>query len=197
MSMSTSDADVEAVLDRDFLLDWLQEYICAWNAHDVERILALYTEDVVYVDPSNSGVTRGRAGVRRFLNAMFGAFDDLTVELLGSPYVALASAEAAAAYRFTATMRGYWAPQQLAATGARVDVEGVSNWRFRGELASSYTTRSDMLDVARQLGVLPPIGSFGDRLATRFQHVQARVQRRRNARRVHEVADGSVKTSCA
>ena len=44
---------------------------------------------------------------------------------------------------------------------------------------SHYRTYYDSLDMARQLGILPTVGSAGDRAMTRLQHVQARFQRRK------------------
>jgi hypothetical protein len=82
----------------------------------------------------------------------------------------------------TGTMRGDWEAAGLAATGARIDIVGVDDWTFRDGLLSRYTGHYDSLDFARQLGVLPPVGSVGDRLMARVQHMQARVQRRRAGR---------------
>jgi hypothetical protein len=45
-----------------------------------------------------------------------------------------------------------------------------------------YRTYYDSLDMARQIGILPPAGSTAERAMARLQHLQARFQRR-NARR--------------
>ena len=45
-------------------------YDRAWNAGDIESMLRLFAEDVVVVDPSG-GLTVGREGMRRSLEALF------------------------------------------------------------------------------------------------------------------------------
>jgi ketosteroid isomerase-like protein len=43
----------------------------AWNAHDVERVVACYTPDLVYRDPGTRGEVRGADAMRRYLTRMF------------------------------------------------------------------------------------------------------------------------------
>lgn len=43
----------------------------AWNAHDVERVVACYTPDLVYRDPNTRGEVRGADALRRYLRKMF------------------------------------------------------------------------------------------------------------------------------
>ncbi len=43
----------------------------AWNAHDVERVVACYTEDVRYRDPNTRGFVEGREALRRYLGRLF------------------------------------------------------------------------------------------------------------------------------
>jgi hypothetical protein len=45
---------------------------------------------------------------------------------------------------------------------------------------SRYQTYYDSLDMARQLGILPPVGSPPDRAMAAIQHLQARFQRRKS-----------------
>jgi hypothetical protein len=79
----------------------------------------------------------------------------------------------------TGTMLGPWEYTNLAATGRRIDVPGVDEWTFSGELMSHYEAYCDSLGVARQLGILPPSGSAADRAMAGIQHLQARLQRRK------------------
>jgi ketosteroid isomerase-like protein len=46
----------------------------AWNAHDVERVVAFYTPDLVYRDPNTSGEVRGEDAFRRYLRKLFAAW---------------------------------------------------------------------------------------------------------------------------
>jgi uncharacterized protein (TIGR02246 family) len=43
----------------------------AWNTHDVDQVLACYTDDLVYLDPSTRGEVRGADAFRSYLTALF------------------------------------------------------------------------------------------------------------------------------
>jgi steroid delta-isomerase-like uncharacterized protein len=56
----------------------------AWNSHDLDRILALYSEDVIFKSPrirtvsgEESGVLRGKSAVRDYLCRIFDRRPDL------------------------------------------------------------------------------------------------------------------------
>jgi len=56
----------------------------AWNSHDLDRILALYSEDVIFKSPrvrrvsgEESGVLRGKLAVRDYLCRIFDRRPDL------------------------------------------------------------------------------------------------------------------------
>ena len=46
----------------------------AWNTHDVERVVACYTPDLVYRDPGTRGYVRGADALRRYLTKMFASW---------------------------------------------------------------------------------------------------------------------------
>lgn len=46
----------------------------AWNSHDVERVVACYTPDLVYRDPGTRGEVRGADAFRRYLAKMFASW---------------------------------------------------------------------------------------------------------------------------
>ena len=164
--------------DAGFVADWSRRWLAAWNAHDVEGIVALCTDDVRCNEPALPRPLHGREGMRSFAGATFTAFPDVRIEELEPPYVSEAAGKALSPYRFVATMTGPWEHADIAPTGAAVDFVGIDEWVFRGELLSRYDTHYDSLDVARQLGLLPAVGSRPDRLLSRFQHVGAGIQRR-------------------
>jgi predicted ester cyclase len=165
-----------------FLEDWAARYLAVWLAHDVEGIVAMCTEDVIWDDPALPETYHGHDGLRRFIEAVFSCFPDVEIEELEPAYTSPTGPRALAPYRFTATMLGPWEPTDLAPTGRRVSFEGIDQWEFRGDRMCRYDTKYDLLGVARQMGVIPPQGSAGDRVMARVQHLQARFQRRRAAR---------------
>jgi steroid delta-isomerase-like uncharacterized protein len=173
----------EAGLGPVFVEEWAARWLAAWNGHDVETMLSMVTEDVVWDDPALPETYHGREGFRRFVTATFHTFPDVQIEELEPPYLSPTHPKVLTPYRFNGTMLGDWEPANIAATGARVSFEGVDHWEFRDGLLARYDTSYDLLDVSRQMGLLPPIGSRADRLMTRLQHLQARAQRRKATRR--------------
>jgi len=76
------------------------EWIAAWNAHDLERVLAHYTEDfemaspvIVQIMGEPSGVLRGKENVRAYWTKALAALPDLHFDLehvlVGAESVAL------------------------------------------------------------------------------------------------------------
>jgi ketosteroid isomerase-like protein len=47
----------------------------AWNSQDVDRVLACYTDDAVYVDPNTRGTVEGKAALRAYLTKLFERWD--------------------------------------------------------------------------------------------------------------------------
>jgi ketosteroid isomerase-like protein len=45
--------------------------VAAWNAHDVEGVVACYTDDLVYLDPNTRGPVEGADAMRRYLTKLF------------------------------------------------------------------------------------------------------------------------------
>jgi steroid delta-isomerase-like uncharacterized protein len=173
---------VHAGLDPAFLEDWAARYLVAWNSHDVESIVAMCTEDVIWDDPALPDTYHGHDGLRRFMTQTLRCFPDLQIEELEAPYASPTGPRALAPYRLNGTMLGPWEPTDIAPTGRRISFEGVDQWEFRGDRMCRYDTKYDLLAVARQMGVMPPQGSSADRLMARLQHLQARFQRRRSTR---------------
>jgi ketosteroid isomerase-like protein len=46
----------------------------AWNSQDVDRVVARYTEDVIYVDPNTSGAVKGAEALTKYLSKLFSAW---------------------------------------------------------------------------------------------------------------------------
>jgi steroid delta-isomerase-like uncharacterized protein len=55
-----------------------EEEIAAWNAHDVERALAVFPDDVVWSDVSNPQAMK-KDGIRQYLQGWFSAFPDIKI----------------------------------------------------------------------------------------------------------------------
>ena len=51
-----------------------RETLDAWNTHDVERVVARYTQDLVYRAPGTRGEVRGADAFRRYLTKLFASW---------------------------------------------------------------------------------------------------------------------------
>ena len=49
----------------------VDRFLDAWNAQDVEAVVACYTDDVVYRDPNTRGNIEGADAMRRYLSKLF------------------------------------------------------------------------------------------------------------------------------
>ena len=83
-----SAASASPVLTRQFAEHFAQEWVAAWNAHDLERILSHYAEDfemaspyIVQIVSEPSGVLRGKAQVGAYWAAALARMPDLRFEL--------------------------------------------------------------------------------------------------------------------
>jgi ketosteroid isomerase-like protein len=67
-----------------------RRWVDAWNEHDVEAVLALFSEDVVFTSPhaaqlleGSDGTVRGKDALRRYWQEGVRRIPDLHFELLG------------------------------------------------------------------------------------------------------------------
>ncbi len=58
-------------MDVDKAMSLTKAVLAAWNVQDVERTLACYTEDCVYLDPNTRGPVVGHEALRRYLTRLF------------------------------------------------------------------------------------------------------------------------------
>ncbi|PSK89590.1 nuclear transport factor 2 family protein [Taibaiella chishuiensis] len=77
------------MIDTQFAQNFAEEWIAAWNAHDVERVLRHYTEDftietpvAIRVLPGNDGRVSGKEQVRAYWNKALEMIPDLHFDLL-------------------------------------------------------------------------------------------------------------------
>lgn len=77
------------MISKDFALHFATEWIDAWNAHDLERILAHYTDDfemsspvIVQLMNEPSGTLRGKAAIRDYWSRALAQRPDLHFELV-------------------------------------------------------------------------------------------------------------------
>jgi len=159
------------------LRSFVERYVAAWNGCDTEALAQLITEDVVWADPALPEPARGVAEVQEFMRVSVRAFPDLRFGEPDPPVLAISGDVALWGWYMEGTHRGAIDPPGFAPTGRAMRVEGVDQWTLRDGRIARYRAFYDMNDLARQLGIVPPPGSRGERGMVALQRLQARLSR--------------------
>jgi steroid delta-isomerase-like uncharacterized protein len=114
----------------------------------MERLLPLFTEDVIYEDVAMGVMNRGAAELRAFAEGVCSRFPDVTFELQST----FADGTRGAAEW---VMRGARDLPGMPATGRRVEVRGASIFEFVGDRIRRCSDYWDMATYLRQLGLMP------------------------------------------
>jgi predicted ester cyclase len=158
----------------------VREYFDGLAEQDLDRALAVWKPgsiDHMY----GMGDLDAPAGMRTWFTNLFGAFPDWRFEVLEL----IASGEhAAARWRVSATFAGPGRFQGIAPTGAKVELEGCDMFRVADGKIVENNAYSNGMQLAQQLGVLPPQGSVGERAVTGL--VNARTAAAETLRRLRE-----------
>jgi steroid delta-isomerase-like uncharacterized protein len=179
----TPTADSEAPTTIEWMREFAQRWLEAWNSHEADRLLDLMTDDVEYRDDSWHKTMRGHADVREFLHATWQGIPDMTFELLAGPYVIPGEPRAAFHWRGWGTHTGLLDPPGFAPTGRRWELDGVDFHEYRDGRVSKLRIAFDMMSVSRQLGLLPDAGSRTESALAMAQRSAARVQQAIRERR--------------
>lgn len=134
----------------------IESLFAAFNAHDVEALMANFTDDVVWEDPMEPAPLVGREAAERLVRAEFSALPDIhfpkeEVEI----YRSLDGQHAASRWHMVATMTGRMDPPGFEPTGRTADVAGTCTYEFRDGLISRHTMHYDTMSFARKLGLMP------------------------------------------
>lgn len=174
--MPQTEASAPAV-DTAFVEDFFPRWLDAWNSHDAERLLPLMTEDIAYDDSAWPATMHGHADVREFLRHIWTAFPDMRFELKDGPFLHPTKASATSTWTGWATNTGRIDPPGIAPTGRRVTFEGFDLHEYRDGKVSRLWICFDMAASARDLGVLPALGSRAERLIVNLGNLQTRLRR--------------------
>jgi steroid delta-isomerase-like uncharacterized protein len=164
-------------MDAGELREFAVRYFEAWNAHDPAAVGGCVKDDVLWEDPALPQPARGRTEVEAFVQLTRTAFPDYEFSETGDPSVSEDGLTAYAPWRMTGTNTGAIDPPGFAATGRRIEIEGIDRWQFRDGLISRYRAFYDFTEMARQLGLMPARGGALERLGARAQRLAAKVRR--------------------
>jgi steroid delta-isomerase-like uncharacterized protein len=123
-----------------------EKWIAAWNSHNPDKMLPVFTNDVFYEDVAYSEVSHGHAEFRKFAASEFEAVPDLELKLVRA---SVHNGHGTIEWSFSGTDKGIYK------TGKKFTVRGVSVIDVRhGKIARSLDFY-DSGTIMRQVGVLP------------------------------------------
>jgi steroid delta-isomerase-like uncharacterized protein len=176
--MAETSVEPATGVDRGFVVDFAERWEAAWNSHQPDRLLELMTEDIVYDDSAWPRTMRGHDDVREFLGAVWRAMPDLEFQMLEGPFLLEGEPKAAFYWKGTGTFTGPLDPPGFAPTGARILFEGCDLHEYRDGRVCRLRIVFDMMDVSRQIGMLPAPGSRLEKAGAAAQRLGVQVRDR-------------------
>ena len=132
------------------------DYVAALNAHDPDRVAALYTDDAVVEQAVRDGnVFRGRVEIASWISANLGGVPDLTVV---TEAVIAEGEQTAWAWVYRGTYAGQY-PGLPPGRGQPIELRGVSLLELRDGRIGRETVYFDNYDFLVQVGALPGTGT--------------------------------------
>jgi steroid delta-isomerase-like uncharacterized protein len=120
-----------------------------WSSHDMDGLLALFTDDVIYEDVTMGAVNHGKDELQRFGQGFFVGFPDVTFEVTSR---FAGGTSGAIEWVMRGTHRGDL--PGMPATGKQVDVRGTSIIEFAGDKIRRCSDYWDMATFLKQLGLM-------------------------------------------
>lgn len=128
----------------------LNDYLAAWNEHDIDGAGAYLADDVEYFDASFAGMQHGRqAAVEQGISVFMRGVPDLHWEIRSDPIVG--NDAIAFEWTFTGTHTGTWGG--IPATNQKINLKGMSFVRFKNGKIFYQAIFYDSGTLNRQLGI--------------------------------------------
>jgi steroid delta-isomerase-like uncharacterized protein len=134
------------------LREAIDRYNAAWNAHDLEAIVAMHAPDMVF-DNHTAGESASGAEVRGHIGSIFATWPDIefTTRRLYVREGLVVQEWTAAATHAKAMRRGDLVAEP---TGRRVEWDGIDSIPFEDGLVKRKDVYSDSVSILRQVGLL-------------------------------------------
>ena len=130
----------------------IERYNAAWNAHDLEAIMAMHAPDMVFANHT-AGEAAGGEDVRAHIGSIFETWPDLVFE---TRRLYVREARVVQEWDATATHTRTMRRGSIVAepTGRRIRWEGIDSIPFADGLVKRKDVYSDSVSILRQLGLL-------------------------------------------
>jgi len=128
----------------------LDDWVRHWSSHDLDQLVTLFTDDLVYEDVTMGAVNHGKGELRAFGEGFFAGFPDVTFEMTSR---FATGSQGGAEWVMRGTHRGDL--PGMPATNKSVDVRGASIFEFAGEKIRRCSDYWDMATLLKQLGLMP------------------------------------------
>jgi steroid delta-isomerase-like uncharacterized protein len=123
-----------------------QAWIDAWNSHNPNNVVALFTEDAVYEDVTLGAVSQGLEEIRNFAVGTFTAIPDIHFDLVNST---LKGGHGTIEWVFSGTDTG-----AFLGTSKPFSVRGVTVMDVHGTKITRETDYWDLATILREVGLL-------------------------------------------
>jgi steroid delta-isomerase-like uncharacterized protein len=129
----------------------MNDYVAAWNSHDMEKVLSFCTDDVVFEEVPMEKVWRGKKEAKDFAKDTFTNFPDFKIEVKSG---FSAGAQGAGEWVMSGTFANSSTPG-MPATGKRFSVRGTSIIEFREGKISRESMYWNLASFLQQVGLMP------------------------------------------
>jgi steroid delta-isomerase-like uncharacterized protein len=137
-----------------------QEFMTAYNSHDIEKIISLSTNDFTNEDVGAGIVYHGLLEERKYFSNLFTAFPDAKMEIKtdfrSGDWGAM---EWVMTGTHKGTLAGSGSMPDIPATGKKVTIKGATINQYRGDKVTRGTDYWNMASFMQQLGLMPPVSA--------------------------------------
>jgi steroid delta-isomerase-like uncharacterized protein len=131
----------------------IERYNAAWNAHDLETIMAMHAPDMTFENHTAGESAQGADEVRRHIGSIFETWPDIQ---FATRQLYVRDGLVAQEWTATATHRNVMRRGDLTAepTGRKLEWRGVDLIPFENGLVKRKDVYSDSVSILRQVGLL-------------------------------------------
>ena len=139
-------------MDGPALQEFIDRYNAAWNAHDVDAIVSMHTDDSVFENHTTGDVNVGKEAIGKAITGNYGVFPDLSFEAR-SQYIlddlVVQEWTARGTHEGPMTRSG----MTIEPTGKKVEYRGMDIIPIEEGLVARKDVYSDGVTLLRQLGL--------------------------------------------